>query len=329
MTFSLLIVGAVIGLAMLVGIPVVIVFALAGREGRSGALATVGVVAAVLLAIGLVVALGAGMLYVRTQQVAVHQRDLEIRAMETARADEIRRLATTIEWSADETNPAEVLDDRGVASDESADPADADSEQASANEASVEYVVYAAGDQVGRSVAERPDWAAETERMDGIEWNHTRVLASQPWATIDEAEAELARRTTQELAAYLRHTTPEASSFTIPLSLVEDTGIVARRCLVTESMQIGEFSEPIHRVYWELEYDPEVSHVLTASWREQVVERRLIWLGGGVGALTVLLGSLGVYSRLNEATGGRYRGRLRVAAGAVCLAVGLAATMLA
>ncbi len=66
-----------------------------------------------------------------------------------------------------------------------------------------------------------------------------------------------------------------------------------------------------------------------ADYRQSVVNQRLKVLGGGLGLVTLLLGTVAMYFRLDDATSGQYRTRLKLAAGAVIAAVGIAASVVA
>jgi hypothetical protein len=85
----------------------------------------------------------------------------------------------------------------------------------------------------------------------------------------------------------------------------------------------------MHKAHWQVARTPEVARFFFDKWRPLAVQQRLIWAGAAVGLLTLIFGALGAYYRLNAATAGRYRGRLRFATGAVCIAGGLAAILLA
>lgn len=319
---------AFVGLLILVGGPIVVLLATSGPERRRAIKVAAAILSAVLVAIGVTLSVIVGYSTVRIEQVAQHERMIQLQEADVARARERALMLENFESSRRDSSPAEVLDYRGAIPLESEEPT-AVEEGSPELESFSQFVVYRGDNATGETVDAIPGWAAETPRLDGIEWNNTRVLASQPWATIEEAENELAQRTTHELAAYFRHVSPDVSSFVIPRSLVEDTGVVSRRCHVTESLKVGEYEEPIYRVFWELDYDDNVAQVLQTSWEQQTIRQRLTWLAGGVGLLTILLGAFGAYSRLNAATDGRYQGRLRLATGALCFAVGLVVTMLA
>jgi hypothetical protein len=85
----------------------------------------------------------------------------------------------------------------------------------------------------------------------------------------------------------------------------------------------------MYRVYWQVQSTPAVRDFFLASWRSRAQEQRLVQAGIGFGLLTLLFGSAAGYYRLDNATGGRYRGRLRLAAAAIAVAGGVATALLA
>jgi len=66
-----------------------------------------------------------------------------------------------------------------------------------------------------------------------------------------------------------------------------------------------------------------------AQSRAQTVNQRLQVLGGGLALVTLLLGTVSTYLRLDDATGGKYRTRLKFAAAAVLAAAGMTAMVIA
>ena len=63
-------------------------------------------------------------------------------------------------------------------------------------------------------------------------------------------------------------------------------------------------------------------------WREQIVERRLWTLGSLLGVFTLILGATATYLRLDAATSGAYRLRLKLATVALIVAGGMGVAMM-
>jgi hypothetical protein len=80
----------------------------------------------------------------------------------------------------------------------------------------------------------------------------------------------------------------------------------------------------MHRAHLRLELTPRFHTAVEQSWRGQVVEHRLLALGGVFGLVTLALASAAGYFRLDELTGGQYRRRLKLAALALIAAGGTA-----
>ena len=108
-----------------------------------------------------------------------------------------------------------------------------------------------------------------------------------------------------------------------PLDYIEEH-LVKEEWQQTKRFSVG----PMIQLHVLLEFDREVNAHLTEEWNRAIVAERL----AGVGALAVvgllLLSTVYAYLRTDLASGGAYRGRLRLAAGAAILAVISAAVWL-
>ena len=84
----------------------------------------------------------------------------------------------------------------------------------------------------------------------------------------------------------------------------------------------------MYEAYWQV--DPTIGAVpLENAWRPSVVKQRLVWLGGGIGLLTLLLGSLAAGLRVDEQTGGKRRKALTLGTLALWAVVGGAVLLVA
>ena len=102
-----------------------------------------------------------------------------------------------------------------------------------------------------------------------------------------------------------------------PEDVVLNSELVSQRAVERSEVQVGEFTEPVFRAYWEIDRPDDLETKLFAAWRPEELKSRLWMLGGGMGLLTLLFGSLACYFRIDDATHGKYRNKLRVGTGAL------------
>jgi hypothetical protein len=239
------------------------------------------------------------------------------------------------EQSAAQTPASQVLDYRGdqpaVAPLSSSGP---DSQGAAlhsqARDASSdgEIVAFLGTESVGQRLEGLPGWVTEPPSGDAA-GDRRYVVSSKQWATVEEAERELSEQLAADVRKHVAREQGRAGGWTPSFALLRQSGTITRRCHETTSLQVGEFTEPMYRVYWQVQSTPAVRDFFLASWRSRAQEQRLVQAGIGFGLLTLLFGSAAGYYRLDNATGGRYRGRLRLAAAAIAVAGGVATALLA
>jgi hypothetical protein len=222
-----------------------------------------------------------------------------------------------------------VLDYRGqpptVPDGSTATEPSAESESpAAVKTADAEIVAYIGRDALGERLTVLPAWISNSTTEPDA-----RVYTSGLWVTTGEADQELTRKLSPALSEYFWAQYPQAAGWTPSEVLCVQSGAVAQRCYESVPMQFGDDTHTMHRAYWQVQHTPESAQFLFDNWRPLAVQQRLVWLGGGILLLTLLCGAASAYFRVDAATGGRYRGRLRFAAGAVCVAGGVAAILLA
>jgi hypothetical protein len=311
------------GLIALVGVAVALAGGFAWRFLRRHA-ATMIPVAGVAAALAIV---GAGVL---ASFSAMERREARVRlaAQQKVRAvsDDLRRQQYA--WmqlhqagAAGEPRPSQVLDYRGKPVE-----TQADTESPTGSSPATEIVAYVGSIPAGQRLTELPAWATEKSNSDN---SVSRTYSSGLWVTTEEADQELLRNVAPELQQFFWSEHPAATGWSPSPQLIVPSGAVARRCYETVAVQFGEHTQTMHRAHWQIERTPEVARFFFDHWRPLAVQQRLVWAGAAVGLLTLVFGAIGAYFRLNAATGGRFRGRLRFATGAVCIAGGLAAILLA
>jgi hypothetical protein len=163
---------------------------------------------------------------------------------------------------------------------------------------------------------DRPDWVdAAPHRAGGV---YRMPIMVGPYTTRLECDAKLPDELRNAIDAYVTdYIGPEASGrVRLPSDYVREH--VARETWQqTKRFSVG----PMVQLHVLLEFDREVNARLDEQWHRAMVAERL----GGAGTLAVagflLLSAVWGYLRVDLATGGAYRGRLRLAAGAAMLAV--------
>ncbi len=146
------------------------------------------------------------------------------------------------------------------------------------------------------------------------------ALSSERWVTLEEAEQQVTASVVQRVMAHFHEEYPQGVSWSAPVALIDKYAV--REC-VGESLDkdFGNgLTQKMYRVHVLLELSPAVRQTLYASWRGQVVDRRLQVLGGLFGLVTLMLATSAGYFRLDDLSVGKYRGRLRLAAASLITA---------
>jgi hypothetical protein len=169
--------------------------------------------------------------------------------------------------------------------------------------------------------APRPDWVeAPPRRVGGA---YEIAVATDPFATRLECEARLPqaleRAVAQYAAVYLADE-EAASQIRLPLDFLR-TKVVAEEWEEPFESSVG----PMVRIHALRRCDRAANARIDEAWQRRVVEARLWGLGTTLCGLLAMLAVAWGYVRLDLATGGAYRWRLRMAAALVILAILLAA----
>ncbi len=187
-------------------------------------------------------------------------------------------------------------------------------------------VLFRGTEPKGRDADELPSWATETEITTFPEL--TGVITTGPHATIEDAEREALTKLRVTLSELFARTEPAAENWLPPEELVLGAGVVTQRAIERRELKVGDFTEPLFQAYWEVSQPDDLESRLFAAWRPEALRHRLVLLGGGVGLLTLLFGSLAGYFRLDDATQGKYRNKLRVGTGALWALVAAGSALL-
>src|SRR5262249_31756632 len=118
---------------------------------------------------------------------------------------------------------------------------------------------------------------------------------------------------------------PLAGDWTVPVALIDQNAVNAIVGEVFDKDFGNGVTGKMYRAHLRLDMNSSLRKALQGSWNNQIVNHRLIELGGILGLATLTLASLAGYYRLDDATHGQYRRRLKLAAAALVSAGGLVA----
>jgi hypothetical protein len=186
--------------------------------------------------------------------------------------------------------------------------------------------LFERGLKVGVPAEELPGWTMRTGVSEGV---LPRVIQSGPHATVAGAEAEALELLAAQLGAAFAEEHPEAAGWTPPMELVRRIGVVGRRAIQESTVTVGEFTEPVYEAFWEVVPAANLDAQLFTAWRADAVQPRLLVVGGALGMLTLLFGSLAGYFRVSTALRGKYRNALLWGTAALGIAAGSAMMLMA
>ena len=173
---------------------------------------------------------------------------------------------------------------------------------------------------------DRPDWVgSEPRKVDG---------AYQVWITVGpclnrlecdrELPKELQKAIDEYAAVYMGRRS--RGHVRLPLDYVQSEIVKEewpeeKQVVITPTSQIPKKSVPMIQLHVLLEFDHAVNGRIQEEWDKLVVAERLYGMGALTAVVLALLFGVYAYLKIDLATGGAYRGRLRMAAAAVILTV--------
>lgn len=180
--------------------------------------------------------------------------------------------------------------------------------------------------RVRSTSSDDPKW---TETPTFISGRELISLSSGRFATIAEAEEQVA---SQALARARQHfsgmDTIDWHADQVRVAELIDQNAV-KDCVgeVIPNYDFGNgIKATMYRVHARIDLNAQLADALQNFARDKTVDRRLMSLGGLLGLVTLMLGTAASYFRLDDATNGAYRKRLKLAAVALIAAASLAAT---
>lgn len=175
---------------------------------------------------------------------------------------------------------------------------------------------------VSKTARGLPDWA-EKEAVPADE-GILVPLSSQRFATLQEAEQQVTAQAVQYISRFYRDEYPLSGNWTVPVSLIREHAVGE---FVGEELD-KDFGK-MYRAHLRLKLDASVRRAVHESWHEQIAQYRLKGFGGALGAVTLVLGTIAGYLKLDDLTSGQFRTRLKLAAAAVLAASTLLAVIVA
>lgn len=150
---------------------------------------------------------------------------------------------------------------------------------------------------------QRPAWTATSESRQG-DVRHL-VLSSKQYATLDEARQELTADVIRLLENDFRSVFHTSADGLRSLSIPELRSLaVKQEHTETTPTDFGNFTAPMHRVWWQVELSPEVRTKLRALWKEQTQDVRTWIVAGTLIDITVLLAGWSLFTRWRRAAMG-------------------------
>jgi hypothetical protein len=168
-----------------------------------------------------------------------------------------------------------------------------------------------------------PDWQGKEPVPDSDDSGVLVSLSSQRFATLGEAEGQVTALAVDYVKKFYQKEYPLRDDWTVPVSVIHDNAVNAIVGEVFDKDFGNGVTEKMYRAHLRLNLNQSLRQALHASWNDQLVNHRLWELGGGLALATLVLGTCAGYFRLDDWTDGRYRRRLKLAAGSLLAAGGL------
>ncbi len=167
-----------------------------------------------------------------------------------------------------------------------------------------------------------PAWFERPAGHDGETFE--TVIQSGPHARLMDCQIELDRQLVLETQRYMAEELNLGESHLVHLSSSDLRGRVVADEFVTAKMHdFGPLSDEqkMYQVFQLVQFDAATNGFLKQLEQKAVVENRLWYAGSLLGAAILALTTVFSYIKVDNATGGKYRSRLRLAAGAVMTAL--------
>ncbi|MFH1265754.1 MAG: hypothetical protein ABIK89_08495 [Planctomycetota bacterium] len=251
---------------------------------------------------------------------AVRERLVATRVEKAIRMDDARKRD-------DETSDTETSDT------ETADAATTNSDAAAESSAETGPAGETSAEDDPAPAEERPSWVgAAPRKVDGI---YRMSISTDPYATRSDCDRELPGLLHAAVEEYATEYIGRQARVHVRLPLdyiqseiVKEEFAEEKQIRISPEATILEEYAPMTLVHVLLEFDHTDNARIEAAWDEVIVAERLVGVGVLTTLILVLLSAVYGYLKIDLATGGAYRGRLRLAASAVILALFVAGLVL-
>ncbi|MBX7167534.1 MAG: hypothetical protein K1X74_14485 [Pirellulales bacterium] len=162
-----------------------------------------------------------------------------------------------------------------------------------------------------------PAWVKQLSHADQGQYH--LIVHAGPYVTQEECQRELNLQMTKGVAHYLDELLgPKSLRVLPPLAEIKTWQAGPP---VVESIEHPEFGT-MYQLHQQLVIDRPLRDKLRERLRQHLVQERLLYGSVGIGLVLATIGTVFGYLRVDTATRGYYRGRLKVAAGAALAAIG-------
>ena len=143
----------------------------------------------------------------------------------------------------------------------------------------------------------RPEWLDLPTIQDGL--SERRVISSQQFSTIEEAEQELQAKANQILRDDLARLFPGESAvspWNPSLELLKQHTVKEQYAEVVER-DFGSFVHPMYRVWWQIELSPEVRVEFLPIWKKGLTSARIRTVSIVVTSAVLVISLMAFYYR--------------------------------
>ena len=139
------------------------------------------------------------------------------------------------------------------------------------------------------------------------------IVSSKKHAFSGDAFNEAVAEATRVATQYLYMQRPEMRGWRPDQQLMQQYAVY-RNHHIEEPPKYGRLNISRHRYYLQVRLWPGLIEKMEPSWKAEVRNTRVAQLGLGFGFLTLIVGTASTYLRVDNATRGNHRGKLKAAA---------------
>ncbi len=196
------------------------------------------------------------------------------------------------------------------------------------------------GQTADEPLSQPPAWVDELSSPNPNLANQSFVLSSEPWSSVDEADDELYALLSVHLGEFLSAFEEKAEGWQPSRTSLESMPLIQDAVRETVPLEIGEHTVHVQHAYWKVELTPQIRDALHSQWqpvhnaaiaqqRAALVQERLVYLGSGLGILTLLFAMAAGLFRLRRPPRGSVRQTTAAVLAIIFLLAGLSTLFLA